>query len=280
MSDFTSKGWRANNARRGFTLVELLVVIGIIAALIAILIPVLNRARIAAVKVKCLSNMRQCYAELMMYSTQSRGMVPIGYGGWKSLSNGMWDPYGSAPTGVWTGNFTQMGILYQAHFMQSPLIWYCPGDLTGTTSYNYTTSNVNDSWNRWPPGNYGTSTYPAWANKSTVSSYMSRPVINWGYGGNYNPLNPLLPPSRLPHIERLYGLAILAESLNVSSVVRRHRDGINVIYADGSGHWVPLTAFKTNSVNAYASGWPYTDSFFLNTVGTTTTGIWADLDRN
>jgi len=66
-----------------FTLPELLVVIGIIAILIALLLPVLNRAREQARIVTCASNERQIYAALVMYAGENKGVLPIPdvYGG-------------------------------------------------------------------------------------------------------------------------------------------------------------------------------------------------------
>jgi competence protein ComGC len=74
----------------GFSTVELLVVIGLIALLIGILIPVLSKARAAANRVACMSNIRQLGAGVLQYCNDNAGWFPTS----ALADNGTsWEPY-------------------------------------------------------------------------------------------------------------------------------------------------------------------------------------------
>src|SRR5690554_6061596 len=63
---------------RGFTLIEVLVVVAIIALLVAVLLPSLARARSSTRVAVCLSNLHQFGIALQMYESENRGYIPRG----------------------------------------------------------------------------------------------------------------------------------------------------------------------------------------------------------
>jgi len=108
--------------RKAFTLVELLIVIGIIALLISILLPALNRAREQANMVKCQSNMRTLMLCVGMYESDYKGQVPFcnwddnvdvttNYGyGWLFAKITFRHGWGPGIDGAWGANPPPMGV--------------------------------------------------------------------------------------------------------------------------------------------------------------------------
>ena len=132
-----------NQGKRGFTLVELLVVLGVIALLVSLLLPALARARDAGRATVCLSNLRQMATAAHTYANASGGRLPVG---WHATSDALvaWDLTARAGR-------LEPGLLWQGD--AAPDIQLCPeaaglnlrdnwgGDLDDAyTGYNYNAS--------------------------------------------------------------------------------------------------------------------------------------------
>jgi len=139
--------------RKGFTLVELLVVIGIIALLISILLPTLSNARRAAQTVACASNARQISMAIRLFSQEHRGYMP-------ALSDKQWAYQNDPSRSIWvyravnggppvlidwcSSLLPYLGVKGVEGFFQAPekgsKVFLCPSDPAQTIGGMYGTA--------------------------------------------------------------------------------------------------------------------------------------------
>ena len=114
---------------KAFTLVELLVVIGIIAILMSFLLPMLGRSRASAVSLHCMSNLRQIGQAAVIYAGENKGAFP------QSFPESSILVAAAPPRTIFTSDAQYRFSMEQAAMMSrilkgSTRIWYCPGQKT------------------------------------------------------------------------------------------------------------------------------------------------------
>lgn len=187
---------------RGFTLVELLLVIGIIALLIGLLLPVTNRVRAVARQTVCLSNLRQIGLGVVMHTLANRGYLPRGTH--------------SASVPSWTEQLVPFGIKQPVRL--------CPDDRRESPRSSYL---LNDYMARRVP----------WTDFDPTTGV----TLPGGRARDYLRWNDIPRPAVTAYVveslqpgdhAHLAGVTT-ADDVGQEIEVRRHRDSANYLFLDG-----------------------------------------------
>jgi prepilin-type N-terminal cleavage/methylation domain-containing protein len=260
----------------GFTLVELLVVIGIIAVLVSMLLPALNKARGSANRAACLSNLHQMHTMLFMYANAYKDQIPLGISGSGTVGAGVANGSNYWLTRPATVAFKDpdtdrvrffgMGFMIKQRLVNegSGQVFYCPSSTDRHHGYD------TDA-NPWKPWNLGARASYSWRGSintqpddlnhepeqmvchTTSGPYFHAVKPTWpgmtipanAPGSSAPPATPLFRLSKMKNRAIISDLNAIdmatsaASGVSTDRLLTVHKKGINVLYANGGAHWVP-----------------------------------------
>ena len=258
---------------KGFTLVELLVVIGIIAVLVSMLLPALGKAREAANRAACLSNLRQAHQMLAMYATQYKDQIPLGISGGGTSAAGIANGSNYWLTRPATAAFKDpdtdrvrffgMGFMIKTRILNegSGRVFYCPSSTDRHHGYDMDA-------NPWKPWNLGARASYSWRgsinSRPDDQSHVPEQMICHTTSGPYfhavkpdwpsmtvpayttaPPATPLFRLSKLKNraimsdLNAIDQLSAMSSGVSTDRLLTAHAKGINVLYAHGGAKWQP-----------------------------------------
>jgi len=219
--------YRNKRSAGGFTLVELLVVIGIIALLISILIPALNKARQQSMRLKCLSNLRQLGIASLMYSNDNKQ--------WLAFCN--WGPTSPRPGWLYSGTvvsnnprMVETGVWWP--YLKNAEIYKCPAHAT----LDRANSGVTDEYTSYLMDGATCAFGDPNHMQYRITKFKPEYILMWEAdehgGARWNDGSSFPPESYNPG------------DPFASALAARHGDHASTLYMDGHAGWLSHAEFK------------------------------------